>query len=308
METARSKASTTSKSSDSLDEISLLTKTIAKNPWLNRKYVFFCFAVVVSFKILASSSSGNAGLLQTSDSTILLDAGLSGRKLAALLAEEGIKPGDLDAIFLTHEHADHTAGIRGLSKQADVPVYANRDTAQAVQASLKNRPSWKIFETGEPFTFKNLRVHPFSVPHDAYDPVGFHLEWGGEDLFNPPGSLAWVTDLGHAPRLVREKIAGAAILVIEANHCSEMLERDTKRPWSLKQRISGRHGHLSNHATLELLNSIENPRWQEIYLMHLSKDCNDVDLVRSSFSGLRGKGRSPATFVVDPNTSEAIPA
>ena len=132
--------------------------------------------------------------------------------------------------------------------------------------------------------------------------MGFYFEWGGEDLFNPLESLAWVTDLGYAPELVKEKIAQASILVIEANHCPRMLERDTKRPWSLKQRILGRHGHLSNGATLELLKSIEKPRWKEIFLMHLSKDCNDVNLVRDSFAEL-----PPDTYVVDPSTAEAIP-
>jgi phosphoribosyl 1,2-cyclic phosphodiesterase len=205
-------------------------------------------------------------------------------------------------VFLTHEHADHSAGVRGLSKKANLPIFANQDTANAVQAQLSRRPNWQIFETGHAFNFRGLRVQPFSVPHDAYDPVGFYFEWGGEDLFNPLESLAWVTDLGYAPELVKEKIAQASILVIEANHCPRMLERDTKRPWSLKQRILGRHGHLSNKATLELLKSIENPRWQEIFLMHLSKDCNDVNLVRDSFAEL-----STDTYVVDPSTAEAIP-
>ena len=81
-------------------------------------------------------------------------------------------------------------------------------------------------------------------PHDAYDPVGFYFEWGKDDLFDPPSSLAWVTDLGFVPTLVKERIRQASILVIEANHCTEMLEPDEKRPWSLKQRIRGRHGHL----------------------------------------------------------------
>jgi phosphoribosyl 1,2-cyclic phosphodiesterase len=231
-----------------------------------------------------------------------VDAGLSAKKLTRLLADEGLDTGELDAVFLTHEHADHSAGVRGLSKKANLPIFANQDTANAVQAQLSRRPNWQIFETGHAFNFRGLRVQPFSVPHDAYDPVGFYFEWGGEDLFNPLESLAWVTDLGYAPELVKEKIAQASILVIEANHCPRMLERDTKRPWSLKQRILGRHGHLSNKATLELLKSIENPRWQEIFLMHLSKDCNDVNLVRDSFAEL-----STDTYVVDPSTAEAIP-
>ena len=259
------------------------------------------------FKILGSSSSGNAAVLRTAEITILIDAGLSCKKLHFLLQEEGIEIEELDAVFLTHEHNDHSAGIRGLSKFGSLPIFANRDTLQAVQSKLPRRANWKIFETGKPFLFKNLKIHPFSVPHDAYDPVGFYFEWGTDDLFNPPSSLAWVTDLGYVPDLVRERIRKARILVVEANHCSEMLEKDTRRPWSLKQRIRGRHGHLSNQTTFELLNSIQGTCWEKVFLMHLSKDCNDVHLVKDRFGELTGQGQRFSTFVVDPTTSDSIP-
>lgn len=258
------------------------------------------------FKILGSSSSGNAAVLRTAESTILIDAGLSCKKLTLLLKGEGIEIEELDAVFLTHEHNDHSAGIRGLSKYGNLPIFANQDTVQAIQAKLPRRPNWKIFETGSPFSFRSFKVHPFSVPHDAYDPVGFYFEWGKEDLFDPPSSLAWVTDLGYVPALVKERIRHARILVIEANHCSKMLEDDTKRPWSLKQRIRGRHGHLSNQSTYELLNSIEDNRWEKIFLMHLSKDCNDVNMVKDHFRSLTGQGARFSTYVVDPLTSETI--
>ena len=123
----------------------------------------------VKFKILGSSSSGNSGLLQVNHTKILIDAGLSARKLQALLYEQNIKIEELDAVFLTHEHNDHSAGVRGLSRLQKLPIFANRDTIQAIQSKLPRRPYWKVFETGKFFEFKNLRVHPFSVPHDAYD-------------------------------------------------------------------------------------------------------------------------------------------
>ena len=274
---------------------------------INLRLSFIGVKVEVNFKILGSSSSGNAALLRVSDATILIDAGLSCKKLHFLLKEEGIELEELDAVFLTHEHNDHTAGVRGLSKLARLPVFANRDTVQAIQSKLPRRPNWKIFETGKPFTFSSLKVHPFSIPHDAYDPVGFYFEWGKEDLFDPPCSLAWVTDLGYVPTLVRERIRQAKILVVESNHCTEMLERDSKRPWSLKQRIRGRHGHLSNQSTFELLDSIDGNCWEKVFLMHLSKDCNDVQLVRDRFSSLHGQGEKFSTFVVDPTTAESIP-
>jgi phosphoribosyl 1,2-cyclic phosphodiesterase len=268
---------------------------------------FISLEVEVYFKILGSSSSGNAAVLRTGESTILIDAGLSCKKLHFLLKEEGIDIEELDAVFLTHEHNDHSAGIRGLSKFGNLPIFANQDTVQAIQAKLPRRPNWKIFETGAPFSFRSFKVHPFSVPHDAYDPVGFYFEWGKQDdLFDKPSSLAWVTDLGYVPTLVRERIRQARILVVEANHCSKMLEDDPKRPWSLKQRIRGRHGHLSNQSTFDLLNSFEENSWEKIFLMHLSKDCNDVNMVKDQFSALNGQGDRFSTYVVDPSTSETI--
>ena len=258
----------------------------------------------VNFKILGSSSAGNSSLLQVKGSKILIDAGLSARKLQSLLSEQGTSAEELDAVFLTHEHADHSAGIRGLSKFQQLPVFANQDTVQAVQSKLPRRPNWKIFETGKSFEFKEFVIHPFRVPHDAYDPVGFCFQWGKDDLFEPHGSLAWVTDLGFVPTLVRERIRKAKILVVESNYCPRMLEADIKRPWSLKQRIRSRHGHLSNQSTFDLLNSYTSPCWQKIFIMHLSKDCNDVDIVRNQFKELNGQGNRFQTFVIDPTTAE----
>ena len=263
--------------------------------------------VDVYFKILGSSSSGNSAILKVSDSTILIDAGMTGRKLETLLKNIGMNPENLDAVFLTHEHNDHSAGVRGLSKFQNLPIFANRDTIQALQPKLRKRPNWKIFETGNSFSFGPFKIDPFSVPHDAYDPVGFYFEWGKDDLFEPRSSLAWVTDLGFVPTLVKEKIRKANILVIEANHCSKMLEEDTKRPWSLKQRIRGRHGHLSNDNTYEMLNSIEKPCWEKLFLMHLSKDCNDIQNIRERFSGFKKNGKKFTTYIIDPSTAETIP-
>ncbi|MEC8044084.1 MAG: MBL fold metallo-hydrolase [Verrucomicrobiota bacterium] len=260
-----------------------------------------------SFKILGSSSSGNAALLRTGEVNILVDAGFSCKKLQSLLKKEGISSEQLDGIFLTHEHNDHCAGLRGLSKLGNLPIFANRDTIQAIQPKLLRRPNWKIFETGKTFTFKSIKIHPFSVPHDAYDPVGFLFEWGKDDLFDPPNSLAWVTDLGFVPSLVRERIRRAKILVIESNYCTKMLAEDEKRPWSTKQRIRSRHGHLSNQTTFELLDSYQDSHWQKVFLMHLSKDCNNVSIVREQFSKLSYKGKRFETFVVDPLTSETLP-
>lgn len=240
------------------------------------------------FRILGSGSAGNSALLITENSRVLIDAGFSARKLGQLLESSGEILENIQAIFLTHEHGDHASALEGLKKYPQIQVFANAATARSLQLKLKHRPSWQIFETGTRFRFRDLEVESFSIPHDAQEPVGFRISTGVEgDLISPRHSLAWLTDLGHAPQNVREQIRHCDVVVVEANHCTEMLKADTKRPWSTKQRISGRHGHLSNEATRELLSSVASPTWQHIYLTHLSRDCNSIEAVEKSLAGLK---------------------
>ena len=209
----------------------------------------------------------------------------------------------IDAVFLTHEHSDHAQGIRGLSRRAELPIFANRDTADAVQAKLSKPANWHLFQTGSSFRFRDIDVRSFALPHDAYDPVGFIFNWGqADDLFSKPRSLAWVTDLGYVPEHVREHIRSVQTLVIEANYDEDLLERDDKRPWSTKQRIRGRHGHLSNDATFATLESLHhNSSVEEVYLAHLSPDCNCLDTVRNKFSKLIQENLN--IRIIDPHTS-----
>ena len=244
----------------------------------------------LEFQILASSSSGNCALLDTGHSKILIDVGISAKRIGKLLKEIGKSIDVIDAVFLTHEHSDHAEGVRGLSQRDNLPFFANRDTAEAVQAKLTRTVNWQLFQTGSDFSFRDLHVRTFSLPHDAYDPVGFIFKWGEDgDLFSPPRSLAWVTDLGYVPKHVREHLREVQILVLEANYDEEMLEKDKRRPWSTKQRIRGRHGHLSNDAAYELIKELSKGDLpQNIFLAHLSKDCNNIDLVHKKFSTLLG--------------------
>ena len=238
--------------------------------------------MAMRFSMLGSGSAGNSALLQTDNTRVLVDAGFSARRLAELLAEHGEKLENIDAILLTHEHSDHAAGLNGLARHPHIRVFANRATAAALQTGLKYRPNWNLFETGATFRFRDLEVSSFAVPHDAQDPVGFLIAHGEDDLLSPRRSLAWLTDLGHAPAHVLERIREADVLVVEANHCPQMLEADTKRPWSTKQRISGRHGHLSNAAARELLEGVTSPRWRHVFLAHLSRDCNSLAAVEAA--------------------------
>ena len=258
--------------------------------------------MAMRFRILGSGSSGNAALLQTESARVLIDAGFSARKLTQLLHDSGTRFEEIDAIFITHEHGDHTAGLDTITKKhPHLTLFANAATARAVEAKLSLRPRWQVFQTGTRFQFRDLEIDAFSVPHDAQEPVGFTFATGHDgDLFSPRRSIAWLTDLGHIPGHVRQRLSEVDLVGIESNHCARLLEADHRRPWSTKQRISGRHGHLSNDGCREILEEIASPRWRHICLTHISRDCNSVEVVEATFADLRHRLASCAFSIVAP--------
>lgn len=263
--------------------------------------------MAMRFCILGTGSSGNSALIATESARVLVDAGFSARKLGALLSAVGESLDRIDAVFLTHEHGDHCAGIEGLKKFPHIQVFANAATARAVQSCLTHRPAWQIFQTGARFRFRDLEVESFAVPHDAQEPVGFRFTNGSDgDLFSPLRSVAVLTDLGHAPQNIRECIRDCDVVVVESNHCSELLKADTRRPWSTKQRISGRHGHLSNSAACELLAAVASPRWRRIFLTHLSRECNSRAAVETAFATVRGLLTTCEISIVEPGHSTPV--
>ena len=195
--------------------------------------------------VLASGSSGNCALVETSTTRVLVDAGLSAKRVAERLAAAGVAPEQLDGILLTHEHSDHAAAIGVWGRRHGTPVFANRLTAEAL-SDLGKGVDWKIFQTGSHFELGTLQIQSFAIPHDAAEPVGFVLTHQGQ-------SLGLLTDLGFPTRMVIERVKSVHTLIIEANHDEKMLQDDTRRPWSTKQRIMSRHGHLSNAAAGEVL-------------------------------------------------------
>jgi len=244
--------------------------------------------MAMRFCILGSGSSGNSALVVTEGARILLDAGFSARRLGAMLARAGESIERIDAVFVTHEHSDHSSGIESLKKFPDLKFFANAATARAIQKELSWSPHWRIFATGSSFQYRDLIVESFAIPHDAQDPVGYRFTSGLDgDLFSPQRTLAWVTDLGHVPKSVRDRIRESDVIVVEANHCPRMLEADPRRSWTLKRRIGGRHGHLSNERMSEVLSSVASPRWRRVYLAHLSRDCNSRDAVERALAAVR---------------------
>lgn len=220
----------------------------------------------VRFAVLGSGSGGNAAVIEAGGTCLLVDAGLSAKQITLRLKRLGVDPARLDGVLLTHEHGDHVAGLRVLMKSCRVPVYATASTSHIVRESHESL-DWKIFESGRRFEIGGIGVDSFAVPHDAVEPVGFVFRWEER-------SLGLLSDAGHVTRLITERLRGVRALFVEANYDEAMLEADTKRPWSTKQRIASRHGHLSNDQTAELVAELASDGLERVVLGHLSADCN----------------------------------
>lgn len=233
--------------------------------------------------ILASGSSGNCAHLETDDARLLIDAGLTARQIRQRLLGIGRTPENLSGILITHEHSDHIQGLGVLASRLELPIYCNRLTREAIQLQFKETLfDFRLFSTGSAFAVGDMEVETFSVPHDAYDPVGFLIR-------TPSGNIGFLTDLGHATRLVIERVRPAHALVLESNHDMKMLQDDTRRPWATKQRILSRHGHLSNDAAAQVAEQVASADLQHLYLGHLSSDCNRPDLAHRAVSGSLAK-------------------
>lgn len=239
---------------------------------------FYRHTVPVQFTILGSGSSGNCAYLECDETRLLIDAGLSGRQIRQRLLMIGRTPESLDGILITHEHSDHIQGLTGLAAKLNIPVYCNRQTRDAIKGQLDAELEFRLFETGASFELGSVSIDSFTVPHDAYDPVGFLIRTNC-------ANIGILTDLGHPTKLVMERVRQANVLVLETNHDLKMLQDDVRRPWSVKQRIVSRHGHLSNDAAAELAAQVVSADLEHVYLGHLSSDCNKPALAHAAVSG-----------------------
>jgi phosphoribosyl 1,2-cyclic phosphodiesterase len=232
---------------------------------------------MLRFTILGSGSSGNCAYLETDDVRLLVDAGFSAKQIELRLNSIGRSVADVQGIFLTHEHGDHVCGLPVLSRRHNIPVYCNRLTAEYLHPQMPEFSQWRLFESGATVELGDVKINSFSVPHDAYDPVGFMF-------YHALGNIGFLTDLGYATKLVIERVRAARALVLEANHDLGLLQSDMRRPWQVKQRILSRHGHLSNDAAAAVAAEVVTDGLEDLYLGHLSADCNSPAHARDTVS------------------------
>lgn len=232
---------------------------------------------MLKFSLLASSSSGNAAFLSTPRTKLLVDAGLSAKETFARLEALGERPADIDAILITHEHSDHVTGLPAIAKRLQkekgwfVPVYLTRLTAPLIDWNGFT-PMVKEFQAGARFRIGDIDVTSFTIPHDAADPVGYTFVAEGV-------KVGLATDLGYVPESVKYHLNDADLVVLESNHDLEMLKVGPY-PWSVKQRVMSRKGHLSNdHASQFILDDLAG-RARHLVLGHLSEHNNHPEICR----------------------------
>lgn len=235
--------------------------------------------VGVSVTVLASGSRGNSTVIATSQTRVLIDCGLSCRETCRRLTAQGIAPESISAILITHEHSDHVAGVHVMAKKYCLPVFMTEATHGAWQRQYKDSQGNRVhaerletFSSGKGFCIGDIDVMPFTIPHDAADPVGFRFLAEGM-------RVAYATDLGFMPQNVRDHLRSCDGMVVESNHDLEML-RVGPYPWAVKQRVMSRVGHLSNDALAEFLTSDYDGTAAFLILAHLSEQNNHPDLAR----------------------------
>lgn len=226
----------------------------------------------MDFAPLFSGSSGNATYVRIDDTRLLVDAGLSGTRIAAELQKLDVDPGMLSALLVTHEHSDHIAGVGVLSRRYHLPVYATQGTWDAMAGKLGRMDprNVRVIPTGQDFYLGQVGVTPFPIPHDAAEPVGYAFAARGV-------KVAVATDLGHINDQWMDQLVGCDLVLLESNHDVEMLKAGPY-PYELKRRILGRRGHLSNEDAAKAAAELVSRGVKRILLGHLSRENNFPEL------------------------------
>jgi phosphoribosyl 1,2-cyclic phosphodiesterase len=236
--------------------------------------------VALRFASLGSGSKGNCLVVECRGTRVLLDCGLSPRETARRLERLGLAPADIAAIVVTHEHDDHAGHAFAFSAQHGTPVWLTHGTHQAIAAEARVQGHAKFIETRDPFAIGELQIHPYTVPHDAREPVQFVFSDGA-------ARLGVLTDIGAPTRHVEEMLSGCAALVLECNHDLDMLWNGSYPKW-LKERISGPWGHLDNSQSERLLAALDRSKLRHVVAAHLSQQNNTADLARAALARAMG--------------------
>jgi phosphoribosyl 1,2-cyclic phosphodiesterase len=227
--------------------------------------------------------------VSTERTRLLVDAGLSRRELSRRLAAAGEQFERIDAILISHEHSDHVSGLPVIAKSLNVPVYLTRLAAPAIAWNGYD-PRIETFQAGARIVVGDIEIDTFTIPHDAADPVAFCFHFEGL-------KAGLVTDLGYVPESIKFHLRGADLLILESNHDLEMLKVGPY-PWSVKQRVMSRTGHLSNDSVSEFIRSDLDPSMRTLVLGHLSEHNNHPEIVRLAASqALASRGLEPRLVI-----------
>jgi phosphoribosyl 1,2-cyclic phosphodiesterase len=229
-------------------------------------------AAMITLSSLGSGSSGNAFIASAGNEAIIIDMGFSRRELKQRMSMLGIDPASLTAALLTHDHDDHSKGCRVFCDEFNLPLYTASGTARYLRLRGKLPRQVVEFEAGATFTIGGFSINTFAVPHDAEDPVGFVVSHGNH-------RIGFATDLGVVNALTKRHLCDCDALVLESNYDQEMLRR-SDRTLQLKRRIAGRFGHLDNAMAAEAFDELVTERTKLLLLAHVSRECNDPELVR----------------------------
>ena len=223
---------------------------------------------MLNFCSLYSGSSGNCLFIESENTKLLVDAGVSLKKIEEGLTSLNIEPSSLDAVLITHEHSDHIKSLGNLSKKFDIPVYANKETFDSMPKQVEkiSDKNIKTFNNNEKFCVNDIEIKPFSIHHDAANPCGFNF-------FNDNKKISVATDIGHMDFDILKKLEGSSFILLESNYDPEVL-KCTKYPFLLKKRIAGPNGHLSNTMAGKVINYLLNNGLHTAMLGHLSKESN----------------------------------